>query len=204
MPPGSEQDCEHSGEDDARLRRLLRFSHIFSASVQEIIGDRYLSESSDHPLTLPQMHLLKLISNNGGHKVSDAAALLGVSSPAATKCIDKLERLGLLARAPCRTDRRATILKASQDGRTLVREYERIRKRRLMPLIEGFSPLEVDRLTDLLERFAVALFKQEGFQRTSCLRCGGYVDNDCAIARVQGSCPYQQLRADSSTEMGIS
>jgi len=201
MPPGTEQDRERSGEGAARLRRFLRFSHIFSALVREIIGDRFLSQSSEHSLTISQLHLLKLIANNGGHKVSDAAALLGVSSPAATKCIDKLERLGLLARAPCRTDRRATMLAASDDGRTLVREYERIREQRLTPLIDDFSPLEVDRLTDLLERFAVALFKQEGSERNSCLRCGGYVEDDCAIARVRGGCPYQQLRAESSTEM---
>jgi DNA-binding MarR family transcriptional regulator len=201
MPPGTEQERERSGEDEARLRRFLRFSHIFSASVQEIIGDRCLSQSSGHSITLSQLHLLKLVADNGGHKVSDAAALLGISSPAATKCIDKLERLGLLARIPCRTDRRATMLEASEDGRTVVREFERIRAQQLMPLIDDFSPLEVDRLTDLMERFAVALFKQEGSQRVSCLRCGGYVEEDCAIARVRGSCPYQKLRAESSTEM---
>jgi DNA-binding MarR family transcriptional regulator len=200
MPPGSEQERGRSGAA-ARLRRFLRFSHIFSASVREIIGDRYLSESSGHSLTISQLHLLELIAGNGGHKVSDAATLLGVSSPAATKCIDKLERLGLLSRAPCRTDRRATMLQASEDGRTLVREYERIRQQRLLPLIAGFGPLEVDRLTDLLERFAVELFKQEGSNRGSCLRCGGYFEEDCAIARVRGSCPYQKLRAKNTTEM---
>jgi len=204
MPPGDGQDSERSSKEAARLRRFLRFSHIFSASVQEVVGEGYLSESSDHPLSLSQLHLLKLIADDGGYKVSDAAALLGISSPAATKCIDKLERLGLIARTPCRTDRRATMLNASDDGRTLVREYERVQQQRLMSLIGDFSPLEVDRLTDLLERFAVALFERSGSERSSCLRCAGYVEDDCAIARVRGSCPYQKLRANSSTEMGIS
>jgi DNA-binding MarR family transcriptional regulator len=204
MPPGDEQDSERSSEEVARLRRLLRFSNIFSASVREIVGDRYLSESSNHSLTLSQLHLLKLISSNGGYKVSDAATLLGISSPAATKCIDKLERLGLISRTPSRTDRRATMLQASNGGRELVREYERIQARRLLPLIDGFNPVEVDRLTDLLERFTVALFEQEGSERKACLRCGGYVEADCSIARVRGSCPYRKLRADSSPEMGIS
>jgi DNA-binding MarR family transcriptional regulator len=204
MPPGSEQDPERSSEEAARLRRFLRFGHIFSASVQEIIGNHYLSQSSDCSLTLSQLQLLRLIADNGGHKVSDAAALLGVSSPAATKTIDKLERLGLVTRAPCRTDRRATILQASDDGRELVGNYERLQAQRLMPLIEDFSPVEVDRLTDLLERFAVALFRQEGPDRKPCLRCGGYFETDCAIARVRGSCPYMQLRADDPPEMGQS
>jgi DNA-binding MarR family transcriptional regulator len=204
MPPAGEQERRRPSEDAARLRRFLRLSHIFSTSVLEIMGDRCLAESSDHSLTLSQMHLLKLLANGGSHKVSDAATLLGISSPAATKCIDKLERLGLVARAPCLTDRRATILEASDDGRKLVDEYVRIQERRLLPLIAGFKPLEIDRLTDLLERFAVALVRQEDSRSSSCLRCGGRVDEDCPIANVRGGCPYQRLRSGDSTEIGIS
>ena len=47
-------------------------------------------------LTLPQLHLLKLIDRHGRHPVGEVADLLGVSAPAATRNVDKLERLGLL------------------------------------------------------------------------------------------------------------
>jgi DNA-binding MarR family transcriptional regulator len=199
MSPGGEHE-----PDADRLRRFLRIGHIFSASVQEIVGSHFLAESTDHPLTLSQLHLLKLLANNGGHKVSDAATLLGVSSPAATKCIDKLERLGLLSRAPSTSDRRATMLIASAAGRDLVREYERVNRKRLEPVLAGFSPDEIDKLTDLLERVAVALFDKEGSEMSSCLCCGAYIDNDCSIARVRGNCPYQEMRVERSTESGLS
>jgi DNA-binding MarR family transcriptional regulator len=199
MSPGGEQEPEAD-----RLRRFLRIGHIFSASVQEIVGNRFLAESTDHPLTLAQLRLLKLLANNGQHRVSDAAALLGVSSPAATKCIDKLERLGLLSRAPSTSDRRATILSASPEGRDLVREYERINRRRLEPILDGFSRDEIDNLTDMLERVAVALFDREGAEMNSCLFCGAYIENDCSIARVRGGCPYQEMRIEPSTETDLS
>lgn len=199
MSPGGGQEPEAD-----RLRRFLRIGHIFSASVREIVGSRFLADSTDHPLTLAQLHLLKLLANNGEHKVSDAATLLGVSSPAATKCIDKLERLGLLSRTPSTSDRRATILSASPEGRDLVREYERINRRRLEPVLRCFSPDEIDNLTDLLERVAVALFDREGANMSSCLCCGAYIENDCSIARVRGGCPYQDMRVERSTESGVS
>ncbi len=199
MSQGGEQ-----GPEADRLRRFLRIGHIFSASVQEIVGSRFLAESTDLPITLAQLHLLKLLANNGEHRVSDAAVLLGVSSPAATKCIDKLERLGLLSRTPSTSDRRATILSASPEGRDLVREYERVNRKRLGPVLNGFSPDEIDDLTDMLERVAVALFDREGSEMSSCLCCGAYIENDCSIARVRGGCPYQEMRVERSTESGLS
>ncbi|MFQ5600485.1 MAG: MarR family winged helix-turn-helix transcriptional regulator, partial [Candidatus Krumholzibacteriia bacterium] len=92
-----------SGEavGEALLYRFLRYSHIFTAAVREVLETKYLAEVSQQPITLPQFHLLKLISLNGHHQVHEIADFLGVSSPAATKNIDKLERLDLVSRTPC-------------------------------------------------------------------------------------------------------
>ena len=112
----------------------------FSAVVQEILELKLLREVSPDPLSLSQFHLLKLISLNGQHQVGQVADFLGVSAPAASKNIDKLERLGLVAREQCKGDRRAILLASSRRGRQLVEAVRGAEGRqRLMPVLDSFS-----------------------------------------------------------------
>jgi hypothetical protein len=69
--------------------RLLRYSHIFASTVREILESKLLREASPLPLSLSQLHLLKLMTLNGRHQVGELAGFLGVSPPAATKSVDK-------------------------------------------------------------------------------------------------------------------
>lgn len=192
-PPGP-------AEDGVRVRRFLRCSHIFNAAVREISDPRSLEGLSDRSLTVPQLHLLKLMAGEGRHKVRDVAAFLGVSSPAATKCIDKLERMGLVTRTRSTEDRRTTVLDASEKGRSIVRAYERAKRERLEPILEEFDRQEIDRLVELLEMFAVSLFRRRLPRRGTCLFCGAYGDENCPIGRIRGSCPYDEMQSRRSTE----
>ncbi len=178
------------------LHQFLRFSHIFSASVQEVVGTRYLSEVSPDSMTLAQLHILKLISFHGQHQVREVAESLGVSSPAVTKNIDKLERLGLITRSPSKGDRRATLLSASARGRALVDEYEELKVNRLTPVVDKFEPDELEKFSDYLQRFSVSLLKQERPERGFCLRCAVNIEDDCPIGHVRGGCPYQEPRGE--------
>jgi two-component system cell cycle response regulator len=92
------------------------------------------------------------MAKNGSHQVGEAAGYLGVSPPAATKTIDKLERLGLVTRTPSAGDRRATLLSASPQGQRLVEEYERRKAQLVGPVLERFRPDELVQLTRLMER----------------------------------------------------
>lgn len=191
-PPRNEGTPAGSGHK-GHVFRLLRNSHIFSSAVRDIMEARYLREVSPHPLTLSQFHLLKLIVLNGHHQVGEVADFLGVSAPAACKNIDKLERLGLVARTESKGDRRATLLAASTKGRRLVRKYEEIRTARLAPVLEQFTTEEVEALSHLLERFAISLLKTEGSEDGLCLRCAAYWEEHCPVGALRGGCPYQAL-----------
>jgi DNA-binding MarR family transcriptional regulator len=178
-----------------RLHRLLRYSHIFSSAVDEILENRYLDEVCDHSLTLHQFHLLKLIGLNGHHQVGEVAEFLGVSAPAASKNIDRLCSLGLVERVACKEDRRATLLSASAAGRELIRRYEDLKRQRLAPVLAKFETGEIDRLSDLLERFSVLLFEQEKGGDGFCLRCAAYCQVGCPIGEIFGHCPYDTIRS---------
>ncbi len=175
--------------------RLLRCSHIFSSAVREILESRYLAEVSARSLSIPQFHLLKLIGLNGHHQVGEVAGFLGVSAPAASKNIDRLCRLGLVERGSCDEDRRATLLSASAKGRDLIRRYEQLKKQRLALVLAKFEAAEIDRFSDLLERFSVLLFEQEKGEGGFCLRCAAYCEVGCPIGDVFGHCPYDTIRS---------
>jgi DNA-binding MarR family transcriptional regulator len=197
---GNRAGRKNGGPVNGQLRRLLRYSHIFSSAVREILEAKLLAEVSTHSLTLPQFHLLKLISINGQHQVGEVAEFLGVSSPAASKNIDKLERLGLLTRTPSKGDRRATLLSANPKGRELVRRYEVMKAERLAPILERFKPAEIDQLSHLLERFSVLLFDHEKSGDGFCLRCAAYVEEHCPVGHVVGNCPYERIRSRNRPE----
>ena len=189
------RSCERSASNEnGQLHRLLRYSHIFGSAVREILEAKYLAEVTTLPLTLPQFHLLKLIAVNGKHQVGEIAEFLGVSSPAASKNIDKLVRLGLVTRRIDEGDRRVTLLSANVKGRRIIQRYEKLNAERMAPVLERFEPGEVDQLAHLLERFSVSLLEHEGTDRDYCLRCAAYAQKNCPIDHIQGACPYDRIR----------
>ncbi len=173
---------------------LLRYSHIFASAVRDLLELKVLREVTDAPLTLPQFHLLKLISLNGSHQVGEVAQFLGVSPPAATKNIDKLEGLGLVTRSRSTADRRARLLESSPKGRRLVRRYEALKEERLEPVLDGFNEQELAQLTRLLERFSLLLIGQEDSGEGLCMRCSAYYDEACPVNHLRDGCPYQKVR----------
>ncbi len=194
---GKHEPFPDSGDGDGRRRetfRLLRRTHIFASAVREILEVSLLRETSSLPLTLSQLHLLKLMTYNGEHHICELAKILGVSAPAATKNVDKLERLGLVIREPSKGDRRATLVSVSSMGRQLVERYEENKRARVAPVLGSFQPEELAMLSDLLERFAVSLLKVGGADRAYCLRCDAYIESDCPVGRVRGGCPYKKAR----------
>ena len=194
--PGVSRKSNPPLESDAQaeLSRLVRYSHIFASAVREILELKLIKEASPLPLTISQFHFLKVISLNGQHQLSELADFLGVSPPAATKNIDKLEGLGLVLRGASPGDRRVTLLSVSPAGRRVVDKYEAIKVIRLAPVLREFKARELEQFASLLERFAVSLLQHEKSRREFCLRCEAYIDSNCPVGRVRGGCPYQISR----------
>ena len=190
----------HDGVCRGGQLRLLRQTHIFSSVVREFLALKPMREASRAPISLSQLHALKLMSLNGPQQVGQVAGLLGVSAPAATKTIDKLEALGFVARSHSGGDRRATLLLVSPRGRQLLRRYDARKAQRLGPVLAAFDEPQIARLTHDLERFSLALLgtELEGDGGT-CLRCDMQIEPQCPVGRLRGGCPYEALSAPPAT-----
>ena len=177
----------------AELLPLLRGSHLFASTVHELLRLEPPARSTPYRLAPSQADLLRVICLNGEHPVGQVARLLGISAPAATKTVDKLERLGLVVRQRCGTDRRTRLFAVSPAGRALVRRSQRRIAARLRAALTGFAPHEVDAFVQLLTRFSFSLLASEPAGGKPCLRCAAYVDENCPVRRARGGCPYDEF-----------
>lgn len=101
--------------------------------------------------------LLKLRSHGESARVSDLADLLGIDTPAVTRKVQQLERLGYVAIGPDAEDKRAKRITLTRSG---VKTIERIMlavNHRLTRLFEGWTNEEVTMFSSSLEKFAHAL-----------------------------------------------
>lgn len=91
-------------------------------------------------------------SRIGQVRPSDLARELGVSPRSATEVVDALEEKGLVKRSPSPTDRRATVLTVTEDGRRLLGRMRHHPGPADDSVFAGLEPAELEQLTVLLRR----------------------------------------------------
>ncbi|HEV7981063.1 MarR family winged helix-turn-helix transcriptional regulator [Amycolatopsis sp.] len=98
-------------------------------------------ETPQHQLTLTQGSVLKELVTDGPRRMSALAEIEGVRMPSMTDVVSRLERLGLVSRAPDPADRRAVLVAVTPEGRRfydeLVVAREEFLRERLLTLDEG-------------------------------------------------------------------
>ncbi len=179
---------------------LIRSSHIFAATIREVLELGVLREAGAVPLRPTQVRVLKLLSLNGAYQLNRVAAFLGVSSPAATKTVDKLETMGLVTRSPLAGDRRVVLLSLSPEGSRVVKAYEEGQAAFVRRALTGCEREEIELFASLLERISLAMIECSGISGGPCLRCASYVEDDCPVGRLTGDCAYR--RAGTGTKVG--
>lgn len=92
-------------------------------------------------LTFSQLSALTSLQLAGALTPRELADVERVRPPTMTKIVGKLEERGLVARTPHPTDRRQVILAATEQGRAVYAQFERVRDEwlagRLAELTEG-------------------------------------------------------------------
>jgi DNA-binding MarR family transcriptional regulator len=100
-------------------------------------------ETEQLGVTARQTTLLWLVKRSPGLSLAELAAEEGISAPAMSGHVDRLERAGLLARERSSDDRRRVGLRLTDDG---VRLLRRVRARRTTWLADRLRTLEPDEL----------------------------------------------------------
>ena len=101
-------------------------------------------ETEQLGITARQATLLWLVKRNPGLSLAQLAAEEGISPPAMSGHIDRLERAGFLERVRSSDDRRRVGLRLTEDGDRLMRRVRARRTTWLANRLRGLEPPELD------------------------------------------------------------
>jgi len=96
-------------------------------------------KASDLDLTYAQSQVLFRLAEHPGSHMGDVAKAFGVTLPAVTHIVDRLEEKGLVTRGDYPADRRVYVLDLTRAGKTLVAELEAIRLRGMERVLARMS-----------------------------------------------------------------
>jgi len=104
-----------------------------------------------------QIDSLDLLVTRRSWTMCDFAAALGIDPSTATRAIDRLVDIGLAEREHSPTDKRVTLVHATQTGRDTQRRVAHRRLGIVTDALDTFTDTEQHTLADLLDRLVAAL-----------------------------------------------
>jgi DNA-binding MarR family transcriptional regulator len=131
-------------------------------------------------MTYPRMNLIHVLAEEGPQIMSVLRDRLGVSARNITVLVDGLEREGFVRRAPHSSDRRATVIELTDDGRDVHRRVYATHADRATALFATLSATDQRHLARILARLA------EGLAATSAAE-GRPLDLDAAYFRTKAN-----------------
>lgn len=135
--------------DDVTRAVLIASRLLVTLSVRSLatVEDR---------VTLPQFRLLKVLSAHGGANLVSLAERLGVNPSTAMRMVDRLIAAGLAERGVNPANRRETVLRLTEEGRTLVADVSAARRREITEIVERLAPEQRTALVEALTAFTEA------------------------------------------------
>ncbi len=144
--------------------RLIE-ENILAASriMVNVLAEALMKESTEQ-ITVPQFRILDMIQNYSNKPV-EIARMLGVSPPAISFLLERLEGKGLIERNFSKADRRRVELQLTRKGAELVQRVNVRRKRYLRRVLHNIDETTRVQLENSLEAFNQSYFrlKREGW-----------------------------------------
>ena len=142
MPPSG------SRRRSAEAQRLLDLLNALgSTTFRQLLWQR----ASELDLTYAQSQVLFHVADHPGCHMGDVAKAFGVTLPAVTHIVDRLEEKQFLLRADDPADRRVYILELTRAGRALVDELHGLQMRGLEGVMQRMAAGDRQRVLKGLE-----------------------------------------------------
>ena len=171
-------------------RQIAEYSRILSQLLSDVLEQNFLTEHAKGLLSKTQFTILKILSVSGHFKVSEIAHILNISCAAASKNIDKLVRINLVNRNITLEDRRAMEITLTDQGHSIVANYEKMRLDKQKHALSHFTYEEKTRFLELLRVFVQNCVLQEKNIDLICLQCNGAIGSECSFPADEQRCRY--------------
>jgi DNA-binding MarR family transcriptional regulator len=168
----------HSSE---LARDLLGSARTFASFLFTVCEQQPLQKIAGGSLTLSQARILQLVGISPGLTIHELAGCLNVTVAAAGQAVERLVQRGYLTRQVKEEDRRSSKLNLTRSGRRLLDTYRSAQEASLSEVMRRFSPGELRRATEIMDRLALALTEKVSAEGELCLECGAFFRERCMI-----------------------
>ena len=151
--PGARSRPTRLAADAQRLLDLL--NDLGSTTFRQMVWQRL----SELDLTFAQSQVLFYVSDHPACPMGDVATAFGVTLPAVTHIIDRLEQKGFATRGAMPGDRRVTALDLSPSGKALAHELHTTRTRAMEAILARVSPAGRRRIVTGVEALVEAAMR---------------------------------------------
>lgn len=158
-------------QDDTPRDDLLRNAKLFCSALYQSTSRPLIDEVMAYGLTGVQYACMRYIKSHRSPTVGDIASGLRISSAAATKLVDRLEKKGLAVREGHREDRRSTRVTLTPGAMEMVDRLALLEKSLFGSIISRISAEDLKALAKGLEAFIAAIASPDMIE-AACLRCG--------------------------------
>lgn len=135
---------------DALADAVLTASRLLVA-----VSARSIAAAGD-TITLPQFRVLVVLQSRGPMKLTTLAEFLGVNPSTATRTVDRLLAMEMVARQPNPASRREVVIELTEAGKKLVRDVTRRRRAGIRKIVERMPEDHRQGLIEALMAFATA------------------------------------------------
>jgi DNA-binding MarR family transcriptional regulator len=137
----------------AEAQQLLDLLNALgSTTFRQLLWQR----ASELDLTYAQSQVLYHVGDHPGCHMGDVAKAYGVTLPAITHIVDRLEQKKFLLRGDHPTDRRVYVLELTRQGKTLVQELRSMQMRGVEDVLSRMTADNRQRVIKGLEAFVDA------------------------------------------------
>ncbi|MBN2658045.1 MAG: MarR family transcriptional regulator [Spirochaetales bacterium] len=106
----------------------------------------------DGELTLPQLGVVAVLTENGPSKVSDISGQVGLANSTVSGIIDRLEKKDIVKRNRLEEDRRTVVISLTEGSEKYYEEYKSRRDSYMLEKMEKLDEEEAGDLTESVRR----------------------------------------------------
>jgi DNA-binding MarR family transcriptional regulator len=106
----------------------------------------------DSGLTPAQMHAVEVIGHAGQLRMKELAEQMALTTGTITVMVDRLERLGIVARKPHKKDRRSILVTLTEKGDNFFEEHHKLHEKLTSDLCADLTGSESELLGTLLKK----------------------------------------------------
>jgi len=147
-----------------RTMKRQRQGGFLLSKAHQLAGrvfNRLLKEHDITAVNKAQGRIMFVLWRRDGVPIGELAERTGLGKSTLTGMLDRLERSGLVRRAPAPGDRRSVLVFRTEKDRTLEERYVEVSRRMTDVYYRGFSGAEITRFEAALERILANLESEE-------------------------------------------